>query len=107
MLVLVTLRMTSFEVNTSIGYLISFHLLQGFSPMIPASWRNDLKVVKMLRKAGADMSHITKTGWSPLTASLKNTIGSMGGELALIEPTVEYLLKKAGDIGGCNAVQSA
>ena len=78
----------------------SVNCLQGYSPIHPASWRNDLKVIKMCEKAGADMNHITKTGWSTLTCSLKNNNGAMGGDLAHIEPTMEYLLKKGDKIGG-------
>ena len=74
-------------------------MLQGYSPIHPASWRNDLKVIKMCEKAGADMNHITKTGWSTLTCSLKNENGDMGGDLAHIEPTMAYLLKKGDKIG--------
>ena len=74
--------------------------LQGYSPIHPAAWRNDLKVIKMCEKAGADMDHITKTGWSTLTCSLKNDKGpAMGGDLAHIEPTMEYLLEKGANIG--------
>ena len=78
----------------------SINCLQGYSPIHPASWRNDLKVIKMCEKAGADMNHITKTGWSTLTCSLKNENGAMGGDLAHIEPAMEYLLKKGDKIGG-------
>ena len=56
-------------------------------------------VIKMCEKAGANMNHVTKTGWSTLTCSLKNENGDMGGDLAHIEPTMEYLLKKGDKIG--------
>ena len=72
---------------------------QGYSPIHPASWRNDLKVIKMCEEAGANMNHITKTGWSTLTCSLKNENADMGGTLARIEPTMEYLLDKGDKIG--------
>ena len=74
-------------------------MLQGYSPIHPASWRNDLKVIKMCEEAGANMNHVTKTGWSTLTCSLKNTIGAMGGDLAHIEPVMDYLMKKGDKIG--------
>ena len=45
------------------------------------------------------MNHITKTGWSTLTCSLKNTNGAMGGDLAHIEPVMDYLMKKGDKIG--------
>ena len=78
----------------------SIHFVpQGYSPIHPASWRNDLKVIKMCEEAGANMNHITKTGWSTLTCSLKNENADMGGTLARIEPTMEYLLDKGDKIG--------
>ena len=74
-------------------------MLQGYSPIHPASWRNCLKAIKMCEEAGANMNHITKTGWSTLTCSLKNTNGAMGGDLAHIEPVMDYLMKKGDKIG--------
>ena len=49
----------------------------------------------MCEKAGADMNHITKTGWSTLTCSLKNP----NSDLAHIEPTMAYLIEKGPKIG--------
>ena len=54
-----------------------------------------MKVIKMCEKAGADMNHITKTGWSTLTCSLKNP----NSDLAHIEPTMAYLIEKGPKIG--------
>ena len=58
-----------------------------------ASVRNNLKVIRMLEKAGADLNHTTTSGHSVLTSSLIIRRGYKS-DLSHIEAVVEYLLSK-------------
>ena len=58
-----------------------------------ASRKHDLKVIQMLEKAGADLNHINRNGYSVLSDSLNFWRGPKSN-VTHIEPVVEYLLSK-------------
>ena len=51
---------------------------------------SDLACIKTLEKAGADLNHLSPGNWSVLTFALRE----FRGDLAYIEPVVEYLLER-------------
>ena len=58
------------------------------SPIIMAAIKKDLKVIKILEKAGADLNRIEYSGYSVLSIAIASR-----GSLAQTEPLVEYLLR--------------
>ena len=58
------------------------------SPIIMAASKKDLKVIKILEKAGADLNRIAPTGHSVLSLAVNNR-----RNLPQMEPLVEYLLR--------------
>ena len=61
---------------------------------------NDMTIIKMMEKAGADFNRLNSAGWSVLTYSLRCGWATSAGtcDLAHIEPVIEYLLERT-DIG--------
>ena len=58
------------------------------SPILIAAYKKDLKVIKILEKAGADLNRIAPTGHSVLSLAVNNR-----RNLPQMEPLVEYLLR--------------